>query len=111
MSDKARLSGYYKDMKREEVLLILSRNQAELHRLGVKRAALFGSVVRGTATEDSDIDILVDIDKTGKVGVFEYVGIVQFIESLFTQTVDVANRESLKAAIRPQIEQEAIYAF
>lgn len=98
-------------MKRDEVLLILNRNRAELQRLGVKRAALFGSVVRGTAREDSDIDILVDIDKTGKVGVFEYVGIVQFIESLFIQTVDVANRESLKTAIRSQIEQEAIYAF
>lgn len=98
-------------MKRNEVLTILSRHQVELQRLGVKRAALFGSVARGTATEASDIDILVDIDKAGNVGVFEYVGIVQYIKSLFAQTVDVANRESLKAGLRPQIEQEAIYAF
>ncbi len=98
-------------MKREDVLAILARHKSDLKSLGVSRAALFGSVARGTETGDSDIDILIDIDKDLDIGVFEYVGIVQFIESLFTQTVDVANREGLKAGMRPAIEREAIYAF
>lgn len=98
-------------MKREDVLAVLSRHKSELKSLGVRRAALFGSVVRGTETGDSDIDILVDIDESREIGVFEYVGIVQFIESLFAQTVDVANRKGLKAGVRPKIEREAVYAF
>jgi predicted nucleotidyltransferase len=98
-------------MKRDDVLAVLSRHRSELQSLGVSRAALFGSVARGAETLDSDIDILVDIDKTRDIGVFEYVGIVQFIESLFTQPVDVANREGLKTGLRHEIEREAIYAF
>ena len=98
-------------MKRDEVLSVLKAHRPELERLGVRRAALFGSVVRDAQRAGSDIDILVDIDPTAELGVFEYVGIVQFIQSLFPSPVDVANSVGLRDVVRPSVEREAVYAF
>ncbi len=98
-------------MKRDEVIFVLQSHRPELERLGVRRAALFGSVARDAQRPDSDIDILVDLDPEARLGVFEYVGIVEFIQSLFSVPVDVANSVNLKSFVRPTIEREAVYAF
>jgi predicted nucleotidyltransferase len=98
-------------MDREQVIDTLRAHESELHRLGVKRAALFGSLARGEARPGSDIDLLVEIDPKARIGVFEYVGIVQYLEGLFRARVDVANRDKLKSLVRPSAEGDAIYAF
>ena len=50
-------------MNKQEILELLHRHKPELaRRYGVRDLALFGSSVRGTAREDSDIDILVTFD-------------------------------------------------
>ena len=74
-------------------------------------AALFGSVARGEQGPDSDIDIMVEIAPEAPVGIYEYVGIVQFIEDLFPARVDGVERSSLKRYVRPQAERDAVYAF
>jgi predicted nucleotidyltransferase len=78
---------------------------------GVAHAALFGSVARGEDRPDSDIDIMVEIAADARLGVFQYVGVVRYIEELFPVRVDVANREGLKPLVRPSAERDAIYAF
>jgi predicted nucleotidyltransferase len=45
------------------------------------------------------------------IGVFEYVDITQYLADLFPNRVDVANRSSLKALVRPSAERDAVYAF
>jgi uncharacterized protein len=89
----------------------LRAHQAELRRRGVRHAALFGSVARGEGKRTSDIDILVELDPPAPVGLFDYVGIMQYLADLFPIRVDVANRSSLKPLVRPTIERDAIYAF
>ena len=98
-------------MDRDAVLQTLRSYQAELRRRGVAHTAVFGSLARGEASAASDIDLLIDIDPAAMVGVFEYVGIVQFLESLFPVRVDVANRAKLKPRLRPSAERDAVYAF
>ncbi len=98
-------------MDREQVLAILREHAPELRRRGVSHAGLFGSLARGDARGGSDIDILVELDPEAPVGAFEYVGITQYLEDLFPASVDVANRSSLKALVRPSAEREAVYAF
>src|SRR5271167_880952 len=98
-------------MNREQVIAALRRHEAELRRRGVSHAALFGSVARGEATPKSDIDILIELDPQAPVGLFEYVGITQYLADLFPTRVDVLNRSGLKPLVRPRIERDAIYAF
>lgn len=74
-------------------------------------AGLFGSVARGDGNPGSDIDILVDLDPAAKLGVFEYVGVKEFIAGLFDGPVDVVSRDGLKPHLRPAVLADAIYAF
>jgi len=98
-------------MKRDEALQKLKEAEADLRAQGVAHAALFGSVARGENRPDSDIDIMVEIAPEIRIGLFQYVGIVQYIEGLFPVPVDVANREGLKPLVRPNAERDALYAF
>jgi len=98
-------------MDRDEIIATLRAHEAPLRRRGVAHAALFGSLARNEAGGSSDIDIMIEIAGDAAVGVFEYVGITQYLADLFAQKVDVANRASLKPLVRPSAERDAIYAF
>lgn len=98
-------------METQAILARLRENKAALKAQGVAHVALFGSRARGEAGPDSDIDIMVEIAADDCVDLFQYVGIVQYIEELFPLRVDVANRDGLKALVRPHVERDAIYAF
>ena len=52
-----------------------------------------------------------ELDPAADLDVYDYVGVVQLIERLFPVPVDVANRESLDAHVRPEADRDAIYAF
>jgi predicted nucleotidyltransferase len=98
-------------VNRQEILDRLRRHESALRERGVARAALFGSVARGEQRPDSDVDIMVEIAPDARIGVFQYLGIVQYLEDMFPARVDVANREGLKPLVRPSAERDAIYAF
>ena len=96
---------------REEISATLRAHQGELRWHGVRHAALFGSLARGESKRTSDVDILIELDPQAPVGLFEYVGIFQYLTDLFQVRVGIANRSSLKPLVRPTIERDAIYAF
>jgi predicted nucleotidyltransferase len=52
----------------EKAIAILRANQEMLRERGVVHAAIFGSVARGDARPDSDVDIMVDIDPDRHLG-------------------------------------------
>ncbi len=78
---------------------------------GVMHAALFGSVAHGEQRPDSDIDIMIELDPAARVTMYDYVGIKEYIEGLFSEPVNVVNRDGLKPAVRPKATADAIYAF
>jgi uncharacterized protein len=90
-------------MKRDEIIRKLRDREADLRARGVAHAALL--IVRRA------IDIMVEIAPKARIGLFQYVGIVHYLEDMFTARFDVANREGLKPLVRPAVEREAIYAF
>ena len=98
-------------MDKQLALDILRTNEAELRRRGVLHAALFGSVARGDAGDDSDLDVLIDIDAPVVGGLFGYVGLCHFIDDLFPIRVDVADRAALKDRVRKHAERDAVLAF
>ena len=73
---------------------------------GATRAALFGSVVRGEAKEDSDIDILVDLPR-GKT-LFDLAGIKIRLEESLGREVDVITYNSIDPLIRDYILKDQL---
>jgi uncharacterized protein len=98
-------------MDKNRIIATLLANRAELERQGVLHAALFGSRARGDATAKSDIDIMIDLDPESDIGVFEYVGLKEYISGLFDIPVDVVNRNGLKAYVKPAVLAEAVDVF
>ena len=94
--------------KHADLIDLLARRHDELReRFGVKSLALFGSVVRGEARPDSDIDILVEFD--GPATFDRYMDLKFFLEELLGRRVDLVTRKALKPYLRPYVEKEAVY--
>jgi predicted nucleotidyltransferase len=77
-----------------------------LKRYGVIKAALFGSVVRGDERKDSDIDILVDIEKD--IGLLEFIGLKQDLEDALGHPVDLVEYGTIKPLLRDRILSEQV---
>jgi len=95
----------------EYVLDTLRAHETDLRQLGVAHAAVFGSVARGDASAESDIDVLVDLDEDRPMGIFEYARLRFYISELFDRPSDVVNRRTLKLLLRADILDDAIHAF
>lgn len=75
-------------------------------RYGVRNIRVFGSVARGEAGDDSDIDLLVDY--VPGHGGFAFVEFCDEIEMLFGRRVDVVTERSLHPRIRERVLQQAL---
>jgi uncharacterized protein len=98
-------------MDRDRIIATLRAHEAELQRLGVRHAALFGSVARGDAGPDSDIDIAIELDEEALPDLYAYAGMKRYIAGLFPRPVDVVDRAALKPHIRPLADKDLLCAF
>ena len=71
----------------------------------VRKAYLFGSHARGTANADSDIDILVKLDRTKPVGL-HFIRMQLELQSLLQAKVDLLSDKGISKYIRPHIESD-----
>ena len=72
----------------------------------VIRASLFGSLVRGEARKDSDVDILVELPKG--LSLFDFIGIQLELEEALGVKVDLGEYSTIKSIIREQIMSEQV---
>ena len=77
---------------------------AERYRAGEVR--IFGSVARGDATEDSDVDLL--ITARGGCSLFDLGGLLEDLQDLLGCRVDLVTEDGLKPRLREQVLKEAI---
>ena len=89
------------------VIAGLQENLEELQAFNIQSLAIFGSVARGEATTDSDLDFLVEFE--GRATFDGYMGLKFFLEDLFHRSVDLVIKGDLKEAIRQSVIEESIY--
>jgi len=77
----------------------------------VKKAYVFGSFARGEAKANSDLDLLVDIDRSIPFGL-AFVQMQLDLEKLLGRRVDVVTRAALSKYIEPYVNKDLqlIYA-
>ncbi|MFZ0240168.1 MAG: nucleotidyltransferase family protein [Desulfobacterales bacterium] len=96
-------------MTTAEVISVLNRYKlSHQKKYGIKRLGLFGSTARGSATDRSDIDIIVELEKQD---FFFMIGIKQDLEEQLGSRVDIISyRPSMNPFLKRRIDQEAVYA-
>jgi predicted nucleotidyltransferase len=77
----------------------------------VLHAAVFGSIARGEASAESDVDILIELDPGRPMGVFAYASLQRYIQDLVGEATDVVNRNTLKSLLQDAILRDAVDAF
>ena len=91
-----------------ETVLQTLREQPDLfQQYKIKTLALFGSTARNEATENSDLDFLVEFIGTSTLD--SYMDLKFYLEDLFSRPVDLVTRKSLKPIITESVLAEAIY--
>jgi predicted nucleotidyltransferase len=85
--------------KREAILEVAAKH-------GARNVRVFGSVARGEADEQSDIDFLVDMEPGRSL--LDLGGLLVDLQDLLGQNVDVVTERGLKPRIRERVLHEAV---
>lgn len=93
-------------LSKNEIIEFLKTNKTTIEdRYKVKKIALFGSYAKGTATQNSDIDILVDMAPSFD----NFFDLKYFLEKNFDTKVDLGKEKNLRLLVKEKIKDELIY--
>jgi len=84
--------------RRTDILQLATRH-------GARRVRIFGSIIRGTATEGSDIDLLVAFEPDRSL--LDLIGFKQDLQELLGREIDVVSEGGLSPYLKDRILQEA----
>jgi predicted nucleotidyltransferase len=97
LSDELRLQLHD---RREQILTIAQQ-------FGARDVRLFGSVARGEATEESDVDFLVEMDCDRSL--LDRIGLRLALADFLGREVDVVTLQNIREAWRDRVEREALW--
>ncbi len=94
-------------MRLNDVKKALAAHESELKEQGVKSLAVFGSVARGEAGPDSDVDLLVEFERS--IGLFHFIHVKDFLGELLQGAhVDLVMREAVYEELKEDVSGEAV---
>lgn len=94
-----------------QVIATLRAHEAELRAAGIRRLSLFGSVARGDAMPESDVDLAAELDPEARIGLFELVRLEQRLGAMLGRPVDLLTEPVQKPRLRANIERDRVRAF
>jgi predicted nucleotidyltransferase len=98
-------------MDTEKILVILRDHAPELKAAGLVHLRLFGSVVRGQANAQSDVDLLADFDQSKRITLVTLGSLENRLSALLGTKVDLSSADWMREPVRKQALQEAVIAF
>lgn len=95
-------------MDRNEIIRALRKfKDINQNKYRIKRIGIFGSAARDTMSKQSDIDVVVELEKQD---LFNIIGIKQDLEEQLQQAVDIVSyRKNMNALLKRRIDNEAAY--
>lgn len=90
-----------------EIRIRILDHQPDIGKYGVKWLAVFGSFARNEMTDKSDIDILVEFDRS--IGLFEFARLKIYLTELLGREVDLVTVDALHKRMKNTILNEAVY--
>ncbi len=99
------------DIAREALVNVLDAMKPELQRKGVVHLALFGSRARRDNRQDSDIDLLIDVDEQREFSLIDLVGVAQDIQDRVGLPANLFMRRSLDPGFLAEASTEQIAVF
>ena len=94
-------------MTKREIIDKLAPHMVELRQMGVSSLALFGSAARDESGTGSDLDLLIEFDRT--ISLFHFLKVQHRLEEILEiPKVDLVERGALHSALRDHILAEAI---
>ena len=98
-------------MTRDEVIGTLKDHADALRARGVVHLALIGSMARGDITRDSDVDLLVDMDRDRELSLIEHSGLRLCLCDILQRDTDVLMRDALKPDVLKRIQSDEVSVF
>jgi predicted nucleotidyltransferase len=98
-------------MDRLTVVAKLREYEPELRAAGIMRLSLFGSVARGDASAESDVDLIAEFDPARQFSLLDLVGLENRIADILGARVELTPEKALKEPIRERVKREAVLAF
>jgi predicted nucleotidyltransferase len=89
----------------------LRRQAPRLRALGVKHLSLFGSLARGEAGPESDIDLLIEVDPSSAFSLFDIVDLQDDLTAHLGRQTHFAFATTMRPWLRAAIQREAIEVF
>jgi hypothetical protein len=86
-----------------EVLTVVRRHKPAARAIGVELVGIVGSVARGDAGPDSDVDIVYDV--IGKASLWDLGGLLMELQDALGRKVDLVDREMMKPERRAFMER------
>ncbi len=95
-------------MNRDEIILSLRQfKEMNQGKYSIIRIGLFGSAARDSTSDQSDIDVVVELEAQD---LFDIIGIKLDLEQQLSQQVDVVSyREKMNEFLKRRIDKEAVY--
>jgi predicted nucleotidyltransferase len=95
-------------MVARDIIEFLTEHKGEIQeKFGATRIGLAGSYARGDATDESDIDIVVELQSENKFRSFFYL--LYYLQDAFGKRVDLVTESSLKPLVKKTILKDILY--
>lgn len=98
-------------MNRSTAISRLKAHETELRAMGVAGLSLFGSVARGDAGPESDVDVAARFDPAAEVGMVKYGAILHRLSTLLRAPVDLVGEPARTARMQAEIDRDRAPVF